>query len=434
MKFTATGDSLMIQGYPEEGYDGFYKVREFIERGEARFGNLETTLIDGPCYASTYCGGTWIRTESRIADKVLGFGFNFLGVANNHIMDYGPDGLFETLEHLKEREVAFAGAGADLYEAAKPVYRDLPSGRVAFMSICSSFNDAARAGWASKSTVGRPGLNPLRSSLELQLTRKHFNALCEILDSTKLMGEKEISIQNGFTPPFPKDMTLFGETLCKVSPDGVERKVTHPNKYDLERTLDFIKEAKWNADYVVIMLHSHQIAGNVMNIPAQFAEEFCRAVIDGGADMVIGGGTHELKPIEIYKGKPIFYSLGNFVFQSNVVTQLPPDFVERYNMPKDLSDSQALALRCKGWKIGLHAQDKNFLTVVPLVDFEGGKLKSVELMPVELGFNKPRTFKGIPYPASAADTKRIFKVLSDLSAPYGTTLSIKKDGLIKIKL
>ena len=434
MKITATGDSLMTQGYPEDGYEGFSAVRGFIEKGEARINNLETTLIDGPCYASTYCGGTWIRAESRIVDKITGFGFNFLGLANNHIMDYGPDGLYETIEHLKEREIAFAGAGADLYEASKPVYRDFPTGRVAFMSICSSFEDAARAGYASKSTIGRPGLNPLRSTLELQVTREHFNALCEILDSTKLNGEKMISIRDGFTPSFPDDTTVFGNVSCRVSPDGVERKVTHPNKRDLERTLEHIKDARLNADYVVIMLHSHQIRGDVMNIPSQFAEEFCRAVIDGGADMVIGGGTHQLKPIEIYKGKPIFYSLGNFVFQSNVLPVLPADFTERYGMDDSLSDCQALAARTKGWTIGLHTQDINFLSIIPLVEFDGQKLKSIELMPIELGFNKARTFKGIPYPADEKASKRIFENLSKLSAPYGTKLTQEKDGKIKIVL
>ncbi len=433
MTMTATGDSLMIQGYPDGGYPGFSEVRDYIEKGQAKFNNLETNLIDKPTFGSTYCGGTWLKSESRIIDKITGFGFNFLGYANNHTMDYSYNGLLETISHLKERNIAYAGAGEDLYAAAAPVYRDLPGGRVAFISICASFEDAARAGYASRTTPGRPGLNPLRHTKELHVTKEHFKALSEICESTHFMGEKEISIKNGFSVPFKEGELNFGGVSIRLSEDGVEKKVTKCNKNDLKRTLDSIEDAKLMADYIVIMLHSHQIKGNVMNIPDDFAVEFCHTVIDAGADLVIGGDTHELKPIEIYKGKPIFYSLGNFCFQSNVVPTMPADFIEKYKMP-DITDPQALALRCKGWTIGLHAQPQNFRSIIPYMEYEDGKLVSCELKPIELGYDKIRTFKGIPYPADEKVSREIFKLLKDLSKDYGTKMTQGKDGIIKIKL
>ena len=138
--------------------------------------------------------------------------------------------------------------------------------------------------------------------------------------------------------------------------------------------------------------------------------------------------------IEIYNGKPIFYSLGNFVFKSNMISVLPADFYEKYGLSKDLTAEEALSMRSKGWTIGLYSQKQNFLSVIPLVEFDGDKLKSVELMPIELGFSKSREEKGMPHPANVEDTKVIFDTLKDLSAPYGTALSLEKDGLIKVKV
>ena len=110
MKITATGDSILNQGFPEEGYEGFDEIKAFIGRGDARIGNLETTVTNWDTYPSAYSGGTWISCTPRVLDHYLRLGLNFLGFANNHTMDMGPDGLLETLEHVHARDVAIAGA------------------------------------------------------------------------------------------------------------------------------------------------------------------------------------------------------------------------------------------------------------------------------------------------------------------------------------
>ena len=83
--------------------------------------------------------------------------------------------------------------------------------------------------------------------------------------------------------------------------------------------------------------------------PAPYFVEFCRAAVDAGADAVIGGGTHQLKGVEFHAGKPIFYSLGDFVFQNNVVPIVPPDFCEQYGVPVDPGSLRGLA----GQKCGI---------------------------------------------------------------------------------
>ena len=76
--------------------------------------------------------------------------------------------------------------------------------------------------------------------------------------------------------------------------------------YDIKRAKEYYK-----ADYVITFPH-WGIEHEKIASPRQVA--LARLMIDSGADAVIGGHPHVTQNIEVYKGKPIFYSLGNFVF------------------------------------------------------------------------------------------------------------------------
>ena len=74
MKFTAVGDCL-IQRRIYDDYEGFGKIREYIEQGDARFFNFESTLnCEGECFASQFSGGTYIRTNPGVLVGCLGYG------------------------------------------------------------------------------------------------------------------------------------------------------------------------------------------------------------------------------------------------------------------------------------------------------------------------------------------------------------------------
>ena len=432
MKMTATGDSILLQGYPEEGYPGLEEIQAYIAKGEARFGNLETNITDWDCYASTYCGGSWMNTTPRILDQILGFGMNFLSYANNHTMDYGPDGMLETIDNLKVRDVAYAGAGANLEEASQAVYRTLPGGRVALIAVTASFDDTARAGHATKILPGRPGLNPLRKTKNVYVTPEHFQAIREVLENTELNGTIENSIRDGFTPPWPEGTLVIGQTRF-IRREGKEEVVNVCNKKDLERIGKAITDAKLVADYVVVMVHDHANKGRDMSVPDDGAIEFAHFCIDKGVDAVFGGGTHQLKPLELYKGHPIFYTLGNFCFQSNMQEHQPADMLEKHGF-EGMTDLEALNARMKGGTIGLHTQFYNFRSIIPYLEFEGNTLTKMELKPIELGFEKGRTWKGIPYPANERQTKEIYERLKELSEPYGTEMTLREDGIIEVKV
>jgi len=67
-----------------------------------------------------------------------------------------------------------------------------------------------------------------------------------------------------------------------------------------------------------------------MTEPIECVREFACRAIDEGADIVVGHGSHTVLGIEIYKGRPILYGVGNFLFQNETITAFPADSYERF--------------------------------------------------------------------------------------------------------
>lgn len=80
---------------------------------------------------------------------------------------------------------------------------------------------------------------------------------------------------------------------------------------DIEKMMEAVKEAEEKADFVIVSMHAGK---EYAEMPNQSQINFARAAIDAGADFVIGHHPHVVQKMEQYKGKYIFYSLGNFVF------------------------------------------------------------------------------------------------------------------------
>lgn len=433
MKMTATGDYILTQGYKDGGYSGLKPLQDFIARGEARFGNLEICVTDWSCWGSAFCGGIWMSTTPDKLPQILDYGCNFMGFANNHTMDFGYQGMQQTLDNVRKYNVSVTGAGENLMKASTPVYRDFDGGRVAFISICSTFDPSARAGHAAEVIPGRPGLNPLRCNSHITVTREHFDTMKQVIENTQMNGQRDFARKTGFRPPLKDNELDFGGYKVVLSENGKEETVTTCNKEDLERTCNAIRDAKKIADYVVVMIHSHQCDGFRVTQPAPFVVEFCHACIDAGADMLLGGGVHEFKPIELYKGKPIFYSLGNFVFQLRGLLHLPAEHHYKHNT-HGLSDVDALAAQFKNWEQGLWVQEECFWGIIPYVEFEDGKLVKAEMLPIDLGFRKGVQYKGLPFVAEGESAKRIFESLKTLSAEKGVQLRQREDGIIEMVL
>src|SRR4030042_63262 len=160
-----TGDSIInrrVSVYSEERFLSLVKI---IRDADVAYTHLETLIHDyeGPeLYPAAEAGWTWMRSPSYVVDELKWFGFDMVSLACNHSLDYSYGGLFSTWKVLNEGGMPHAGTGRNLGEARQPAYVDTGKGRVALISIASSFTGWARAGQSRPDLQGRPGLNQLR--------------------------------------------------------------------------------------------------------------------------------------------------------------------------------------------------------------------------------------------------------------------------------
>jgi poly-gamma-glutamate synthesis protein (capsule biosynthesis protein) len=198
-----------------------------------------------------------------------------------------------------------------------------------------------------------------------------------------------------------------------------------PNADDVERILQSVRAAKKSADLVIASVHNHHYPGVerpedfkqilLSQLPARLApapwlEPWARQLVDAGADVVAMHGPPFLHGLEIYKGKPIFYSLGNFIFQ------VPPESIQ---LEEPIM-----------WE-----------SVVAYVDFEGDKLKAVRFQPIAMNkigkglpnphdqfdVNEYHRTRGLPRPATGNQARFLLERFAELSRSYGTEIAIQGD-------
>ena len=423
MKFTAVGDILVQKRLPQN-YEGFEEIKSFIEQGDARFFNLETTLnYEGECFASQFSGGTCVRTNPEMYYDMLRYGFNMTSANNNHAFDFSFEGFARTLETLNESGIVHAGIGNNLHQASAPAYLETEKGRVALIAVNLSFNPAMMAGVQSRRVAGRPGINGMRINRKVVVPAEDFEAVKRVGDRCGINCAKMITRGEGYYPYLPDDVCEIGDQQFVLGDDyGL---IYDINKKDIERLKASIREAQMCSDYVIVSVHHHQIEGMDKTTVPEFHKELMRNIVDWGADAVIGHGPHLLRAIEVYKDKPIFYSLGDFLIQLYDVAFAPEDFYSQYGMDSDDSVIELLKKRSRDFTAGLMAQREMREAIIPLWEIEGKKLKSLKLMPVCASCGECKYLEGLPQPAK--DTAFMDK-LADMSKAYGVTIT-EKDGL-----
>lgn len=425
---TGTGDALFTARFPQEYHQAIKPVSDWIRSCDVRMTNLETNLSDFHMFASAYSGGTWLNTRSEFLTELFRYGFNFYGTANNHAMDYSYSGLLSTIRTLEDHHVLHAGTGKDLPEASKPALLEVRGMKTAIFAVDASFKDPSRAGYASEPFEGRPGVNYLRHSTAYRIDPEDIEALKKIAEKTGINFIRNMLIDTGYLLPDKPDSFLLGETEFTTKKDTP---VTRCHPKDKARLLDAIRQAKSECDYVFLMVHCHDCDNRSNSNPPEYLTEFAHACIDSGVSAIFGGGCHSLRGLEIYRNCPVFYSLGDFIYQGMKVEYQPADFKEKYGLDIHASTEEALNVRSRGGKVGLHLQKENFQTVLPKIEFENGKMTRLTMMPVGLNFHRRDDMNGLPVPAEGAEGKEIFEILRELSLPFGTSLKQDENGLIR---
>ena len=430
MKFTAVGD-MLIQRVISTEYEGFREVSDYIRKGDARFFNFESIIYREGIWGNQFNGGSFHNSDPKTLKIAEAYGFNMMTFANNHTFDWGYGGLISTLDALKETDFVHAGVGMNLDEAAAPAYLETPTGRVALISMASSIADpSAMAGRQSRRVPGRPGVNALRTKTYLEVTKDQLDVLREIGEVSGINAGRAISRAEGYVPLLENENTVeLGHMKFQLG----EKTKYHAElvEADMERLERAIYEAKHQADYILVSIHGHEVTGTAKENPADFLVEFAHRCIDMGAHAVLGHGPHLLRPLEIYKNRPIFYSLGDFMLHNESVTFAPEDMYEKYGLTSDDPLCEIYRKRSRDYTVGLLTDHRMMEAVIPYFEMEDGELTHLELFPIELGFGEPRYRLGNP---RFCPDRGIIQRLAEMSAPYGTEIGIDERGIGIVKL
>jgi poly-gamma-glutamate synthesis protein (capsule biosynthesis protein) len=351
-------------------------------KGDVKFTNFEGVIAEPgqpndsvPATRGDHRG--WLDPPGTIG-ALQALGFNLVSPASNHAWDLKAVGIRNTLQEARELNLANAGIGANLDEAVAPGYLHAPKGTVALIGIASG--EIAPGGAA---TATRPGVDELRVDKE----------------------------SNGSVVSPAKDRA--GNPMA-VDSNGnrLER-----DDEDAQRILQSIRNARKQAALVIVYEHNHvfeESFGTIFSeelpdrlVPPEWLKKWTHEEIDAGADIIVMHGAPLLQGVEIYKGKPIFYDLGNFIFNFPAFGGLDEPII--------------------------------YESVVAYLEYQGKNLRSITFRPIvlnKIGEGQPDVHngqvnnqfldtRGLPKPATGDQARYILQRLADLSRPFGTTLEIK---------
>jgi poly-gamma-glutamate synthesis protein (capsule biosynthesis protein) len=438
------GDTMLTRKLTPFKEERFLELREILRGADAAFANLEGTVHTWEEGTPGITQGTFMTTDPRLLEDLRWLGINMVSCANNHAFDYGEDGVLANVRHLDEAGMAHAGTGKNLAEARAPAYLDTPNGRVALIAATAAFRPWNQAGEQRPDLRGRPGVNPLGFQTTYCVDGAAFAELQRIsralgFEKSAERARKHFYSDKEIPGATAQELNLLGHRY--VAGEGFSIS-TKANARDLEDNLRWLREARRQADWVVMSVHCHEFGGPSLltassraelEESADFVVNFARQAIDEGADIFVGHGSHFPMGIEIYKGKPIFYSVGNFIFQNESVGFFPADAYERFDLDLKATPSDFLDARTAGGKKGHPAEPAYWENMFALCEFSGGKLSAIKLHPIDQGFGRPRPQRGRPVLAEGEVAGRVLQRVARLSARYGTHVkNVNGTGVVQL--
>ena len=433
------GDAMISRRMQPFREPEFLQLVDILRNADVSIANLEFLFHN---YESTWqwTRGTYTRSDPKNLLELQWMGFDAVWTATNHAYDYSEGGYFTTLKHLDEINLPHAGGGKDLDQARAPAFVDSGSGRVAVMSAASTFSDISRAGPGRPDFPGRPGINALRHRKVHYVNEQVFTALQLAKRELGYDEQEENAARFGFggnEDSLDKSQALrfFGNEFRLGDAFKLETSV---NEQDLAGIANWIRGAKKQADWLVYGVHCHESGatgeyhGGSRTSPPDFLVEFAHWSIDQGCDLFAAHGPHYLRGIEIYEGRPIFYSLGNFIFQNETVSRVPYEGYRRFGLDHTQTPGDYFEARSDSAKRGFPADPAFWQSVVGVCHYEAQELKEVKLYPIDLGFGRRIPQRGRPTLAQGHVAHDILAWLQQVSEPFGTEIAIENDvGVIR---
>jgi poly-gamma-glutamate capsule biosynthesis protein CapA/YwtB (metallophosphatase superfamily) len=353
MHIALTGQSMIRGDTRVDAPEAVTAMRALLE-GDAVFTNFEAAVFD-PAAGQTTRAGRFASPPGAM-EALAACGFNLLAMPNNHSYDIQAGGIVNTIRTAERLGLAHAGIGRDLAAAQRPCRLETAAGSVAMVAVASGLIDDARAG------PQRPGVNALAVA----------GAVPDAGDAQRIFEQVRVARRSA-------DLVL----------------VSHHNHHypGVERPADFKQ--------LLLSELPERLA------PPEWLQPWARALVDAGADVVAVHGPPFLHGMEVYRGKPIFYSLGNFIFQ------VPPE--------------------------SIHLEEPiMWESVVAHVAFDGDTLAGARFQPIamnkvgkglpnphdEFDVNEYHRTRGLPRPATAKQAQYLLERFARLSAAFGTEIAI----------
>lgn len=429
LRIAATGETLCTRRHSSFVDRPFLDVVDILRGADVACTNLETrvhTFKGAPMPVDTMgMEQSYQQADPFVADELKWMGLDLIGRSNNHGMDYGAEMLIEEAEILDRAGLLHAGAGKNLAEATRPTFFETPNGRVGFLSMCTDFPPHCPAGEQGQLTIGRAGINAIHHDVKYEVDDETFASLSRLM--TELDMKK--AVRDG-------QVLAFGQVFEKSQQNLA---VYTPSAYDVSRNCRAIADAKLASDYVIVHLHQETEG----HYPSERIENLARKLIDAGADVIVGDGPHLLQGVEIYNGKPILYSLGNFFYQSETIKAFPPDMYLRGGMRPDALPQEAIEYRdairsgrvkkdnIRPLRSGNEYLEWHEAAIADIV-FDNGRLSSIRLHAVST-YDVKRSQRGLPRIADAETSARIISNIASYSQPYGTAIRLEGNiGIIDI--
>jgi poly-gamma-glutamate capsule biosynthesis protein CapA/YwtB (metallophosphatase superfamily) len=383
---TLTGQS-MIRSDIRATAPAEVEVIQGLLKGDVIFSNLEAAVAEK---GEAVQEGRGFLTPPEALDALKSFGFNLLALSGNHAFDLKATGIRNTIREADGRKIVHAGTGNNVAEAVAPGYLHTPKGTIALIASASGLIAPG-----ASATADRPGVNELR---------------------VEAGGKANEATED--LPGAP------GNT---------------PNAEDSRRILESIREARRRADLVVVYQHNHVFANHSFATiftegmaerlaPNEWLVKWTHQEIDAGADIIVMHGAPLLHGVEIYHGRPIFYDLGNFIYN------VPPTIT--YIDEPMAWESMVAQVEFQGLNQGQsHAQS-------------GTTLKSISLRPVVLNVigegqadlhnaytnNQFLDTRGLPSAATGSRAGYILQRVAEMSKSFGTAIEVNGEiGKIKLK-
>jgi len=445
IRMVLTGDSLITRPMRPFAEPGFLDLLEILRGADVAVTNVEMLFHDLEHSPTAVPGGTYMHASPQIIEELQWMGINLAASANNHAYDYGENGLVTHLGHLERSGLVHAGIGRTLGEARSPRYLDTPAGRVALISVTSSGPPGLMAAHQWRDGLGRPGANMIRYTTRYTVDQPTFAALKTLRDRFDLNRVVRDARRGFANHSWGMSGQPDTETEFYLGDLHDEWQYAVPNGYrfalgddfvrelvpyapDMEENLQRIRDARRSADWVIVTMHNHE-HGVTLDDPSDVAVTFAHAAIDAGADVFHGHGPHRDRGVEIYRGKPIFYSLGHLILQNDTVDRMPAENMQRQGLdpytatPADFFDARSGREWAGEWVAASDTRSR-WEDAVGVVEFAGGKLSGVTLQPIDLGFRRPRYMRGRPVLAEDDVAQNVLGLFQQLSQPFGTEIDV----------